>query len=169
MTPPDASSELLRLGVMATSRKADERRLPIHPAHVERIDADLRARMFLERGYGARFGVVDAELERLVGGMLDRAEILDRADVVLLPKPQASDVRALREGQVLWGWPHCVQDPEITQLAIDKSLTLIAWEAMNHWRSDGSFGLQLSPDQKWLTTMGFLEKIDQNLDRALKG
>lgn len=143
MTPPDASSELLRLGVMATSRKADERRLPIHPAHVERIDADLRARMFLERGYGARFGVVDAELERLVGGMLDRAEILDRADVVLLPKPQASDVQALREGQVLWGWPHCVQDPEITQLAIDKSLTLIAWEAMNHWRSDGSFGLHV--------------------------
>ncbi|WP_179873519.1 N(5)-(carboxyethyl)ornithine synthase [Microcella indica] len=143
MTPPDASSELLRLGVMATSRKADERRLPIHPAHVERIDADLRARMFLERGYGARFGVADAELEPLVGGMLDRAEIFDRADVVLLPKPQASDVQALREGQVLWGWPHCVQDPEITQLAIDKSLTLIAWEAMNHWRSDGSFGLHV--------------------------
>ena len=143
MTPPDASSELLRLGVMATSRKADERRLPIHPAHVERIDADLRARMFLERGYGARFGVADAELESLVGGMLDRAEIFDRADVVLLPKPQASDVQALREGQVLWGWPHCVQDPEITQLAIDKSLTLIAWEAMNHWRSDGSFGLHV--------------------------
>ena len=143
MTPPDASSELLRLGVMATSRKADERRLPIHPAHVERIDADLRARMFLERGYGARFGVADAELEPLVGGMLDRAEIFDRADVVLLPKPQAADVQALREGQVLWGWPHCVQDPEITQLAIDKSLTLIAWEAMNHWRSDGSFGLHV--------------------------
>ena len=141
MTPPD--SELLRLGVVATSRKADERRLPIHPAHVERIDADLRASMFLERGYGARFGVADAELEPLVGGMLDRAEIIDRADVVLLPKPQASDVQALREGQVLWGWPHCVQDPEITQLAIDKSLTLIAWEAMNHWRGDGSFGLHV--------------------------
>ena len=141
MTPPD--SELLRLGVVATSRKADERRLPIHPAHVERIDADLRASMFLERGYGARFGVADAELEPLVGGMLDRAEIIDRADVVLLPKPQASDVQALREGQVLWGWPHCVQDPEITQLAIDKSLTLIAWESMNHWRGDGSFGLHV--------------------------
>lgn len=141
MTPPD--SELLRLGVMATSRKADERRLPIHPAHVERIDADLRASMFLERGYGARFGVADAELEPLVGGMLDRAELVDRADVVLLPKPQASDVQALREGQVLWGWPHCVQDPEITQLAIDKSLTLIAWESMNHWRGDGSFGLHV--------------------------
>jgi len=143
MTPPDASPELLRLGVVATSRKPDERRLPIHPAHIERIDADLRASMFLERGYGARFGVADAELEPLVGGMLDRAEIIDRADVLLLPKPQASDVRSCREGQVLWGWPHCVQDPEITQLAIDKRLTLIAWEAMNHWRGDGSFGLHV--------------------------
>ena len=143
MTPPDASPELLRLGVLATSRKADERRLPIHPAHVERIDADLRASMILERGYGARFGVADAELEPLVGGMLDRAEVIERADVVLLPKPQASDVQSFREGQVLWGWPHCVQDPEITQLAIDKGLTLIAWEAMNHWRADGSFGLHV--------------------------
>ncbi|MER3389545.1 MAG: N(5)-(carboxyethyl)ornithine synthase [Microcella sp.] len=143
MTPPHASPELLRLGVVATSRKADEQRLPIHPAHLERVDADLRASMFLERGYGARFGVADAELEPLVGGMLDRAEVIDRADVVLLPKPQASDVQSCREGQVLWGWPHCVQDPAITQLAIDKRLTLIAWEAMNHWRGDGSFGLHV--------------------------
>ena len=55
-TPP-----LLRLGVMATSRKVDERRLPLHPAHLERIDEDLRANMILERGYGERFGIADAE------------------------------------------------------------------------------------------------------------
>ncbi len=134
---------MLHLGVMATSRKPDERRLPIHPGHLERIDADLRANMTLERGYGARFGIADAELEPLVAGMADRAEVIARADVVLLPKPQAVDLADLRDGQVLWGWPHCVQDRAITQLAIDKSLTLIAWEAMNHWRSDGSFGLHV--------------------------
>ena len=134
---------MLHLGVMATSRKPDERRLPIHPGHLERIDADLRANMTLERGYGARFGIADAELEPLVAGMADRAEVIARADVVLLPKPQASDLADLRDGQVLWGWPHCVQDRAITQLAIDKSLTLIAWEAMNHWRDDGSFGLHV--------------------------
>ena len=128
---------------MATSRKADERRLPIHPGHLERIDADLRAHMTLERGYGSRFGIADAELEPLVGAMADRAEVIARADVVLLPKPQAVDLAELRDGQVLWGWPHCVQDRSITQLAIDKSLTLIAWEAMNHWRDDGSFGLHV--------------------------
>lgn len=134
---------MLNLGVIATSRKPDEHRLPIHPGHLERIDADLRANMTLERGYGARFGIADAELEPLVDAMADRADVIARADVVLLPKPQAADLAELRDGQVLWGWPHCVQDRAITQWAIDKSLTLIAWEAMNHWRSDGGFGLHV--------------------------
>ena len=40
---------------------------------------------------------------------------------------------------MLWGWPHVVQDTELTQLAIDKRLTLIAWEAMNHWTPAGGF------------------------------
>ena len=43
----------------------------------------------------------------------------------------------------MWGWPHCVQDVELTQVAIDRRLTLIAWEAMNHWQSDGGFGLHV--------------------------
>ena len=29
--------------------------------------------------------------------------------------------------------------------------------------------LLVGPDQKWLTTMGFLEKVDENLNKALKG
>lgn len=143
MSTTDSTTELLRLGVMATSRKPDERRVPIHPSHLDRIDEDLRSRMILERGYGTRFGIRDAELEPLVGAMAPREEIIAGADVVLLPKPQASDLEDLRDGQVLWGWPHCVQDREITQLAIDKRLTLIAWEAMNHWQSDGGFGLHV--------------------------
>jgi alanine dehydrogenase len=143
MSESTSAPALLRLGVLATSRKVDERRLPIHPAHLERIDEDLRANMILERGYGLRFGIHDSELEPLVGAMATRDEIIDRADVVLLPKPQGSDLAELRDGQVLWGWPHCVQDREITQLAIDKRLTLIAWEAMNHWQADGGFGLHV--------------------------
>ncbi len=63
--------------------------------------------------------------------------------MLLLPKPMAEDVTEMRDGQVLWGWPHCVQDETITQLAIDRRLTLIAWEAMNHWGDDGSFGIHV--------------------------
>ena len=45
----------LSLAVMSRSSKKDERRLPIHPRHIERIDADLRSSIFLESGYGECF------------------------------------------------------------------------------------------------------------------
>jgi len=128
---------LLTMGVPATSAKENERRLPLHPRHLDRIDPDLRAAMVLETGYGRHFGVSDDELRLLVGDVVDRTAMLDRADVVLLPKPTLADVADLRDGQVLWGWPHCVQDTELTQLAIDRRLTLVAWEAMHYWTPGG--------------------------------
>jgi len=131
------------LGVIGSSRKPDERRVPIHPAHFDRIPAELQSRIVVERGYGERFGVSDDDIAPYVRGFGSRSEVIDQADVVLLPKPQLEDVEELRDGQTLWGWPHCVQDTALTQLAIDKRLTLIAFEAMNHWASDGSFGLHV--------------------------
>jgi alanine dehydrogenase len=133
---------LLSLGVVGSSSKENERRVPIHPRHLDRIPAELRAAMVLERGYGRHFGVHDDALAAVVGRVASRAEVLD-ADVVLLPKPLHADIEQLRDGQVLWGWPHLVQDTTLTQLAIDKRLTVIAWEAMNHWTSDGSFGVHV--------------------------
>jgi alanine dehydrogenase len=133
----------LTLGVIARSRKENERRLPIHPLHVERIAADLRERIYLERGFGERHGLSDDRLRPWVAGLLAREEILRECDVILLPKPQSQDFREMREGQVLWGWPHCVQDERITQLSIDRRLTLIAFEAMNYWSADGSFNLHV--------------------------
>lgn len=133
----------LSLGIVSTSRKEDERRLAVHPAHLERVDPGLRARITLEEGYGERLGVPDAELARLVGGLAPRAEVIAGSDVVLLPKPQVEDLEAMHAGQVLWGWPHCVQDVALTQVAIDHGLTLLAFEAMNHWADDGGFGLHV--------------------------
>ncbi|WP_328618166.1 N(5)-(carboxyethyl)ornithine synthase [Amycolatopsis sp. NBC_00355] len=133
----------LTLGVVARSRKENERRLPIHPRHFELIEADLRERIFLEHGYGEDFGVADEQLAGLVGGLRTREQLVAECDVLLLAKPLREDVAELRTGQVLWGWPHCVQDTGLTQLAIDGKLTLIAFEAMNHWHRDGSFGLHV--------------------------
>lgn len=133
----------LSLGIMAHSSKTNERRLPIHPHHFSRIDDDLQQRIRLEHGYGDRFGVPDEQLAPFVGGFATREELIAESDVILLPKPLASDVAQLREGQVLWGWPHCVQDAELTQHAIDRRLTLIAFEAMNHWTAAGAFSLHV--------------------------
>ena len=134
---------LLDLGVVGTSAKENEFRLPLHPEHIPGLDADLRERITLEHGYGARFGFEDAELADVVAGFATREEILTRSDVVLLPKPQHADVALLGEGAVLWGWPHCVQDPGLTQIAIDRRQTLIAFEVMNHWTRDGNVGLHV--------------------------
>ena len=134
---------LLSVGVLARSLKENERRLPIHPLHLDRIDASLRRSVYLEQGYGQEFGMPDEQLAGQVAGMRSRAELLADCDVIVLPKPVPEDLRQMRQGQVLWGWPHCVQSADITQLAIDRQLTLIAFEAMHDWSGDGSFHLHV--------------------------
>jgi alanine dehydrogenase len=133
----------LKLGIMSQTRKENEHRLPVHPAHFDRIDADLLGSIFLQTGYGEHFGVPDEELAPLVAGFRSREDLIAECDVILLAKPLHEDLAELREGQVLWGWPHCVQDEKITQTAIDRRLTLIAFEAMNHWHSNGAFNLHV--------------------------
>ncbi|WP_394215286.1 N(5)-(carboxyethyl)ornithine synthase [Brachybacterium vulturis] len=140
---PASSPHLLTLGLLAGSTMENERRLPLHPHHLDRIDADVRARMIVERGYGADFQLDPGYIESRVGRVAERAEVIASADVLLLPKPQAADVAAIPEGRVLWGWPHCVQDAQMTQTAIDRRLTLIAFEAMNHWTRRGDFSLHV--------------------------
>src|SRR5947209_18027499 len=100
---------LLSLGVVGTSLKPDERRLPIHPAHLGRIDEGLRRRMLFEHGYGERFGISDAEIGRQVGGMRSREELLGESDVVVLAKPLADDLLGMEPGTVLLVWVHAVQ------------------------------------------------------------
>jgi alanine dehydrogenase len=133
----------LTLGVMARSLKENERRLPLHPHHFSNIPAPLRDHILLEHGYGQHFGVTEEQLKPWVAGFRTRDELIEQCDVLLQPKPVLSDITSMRPGQVLWGWPHCVQDEKLTQVAIDQNLTLIAFEAMNHWNADGSFSLHV--------------------------
>lgn len=142
-SPFHTPARLLTLGLLADSSMENEQRLAIHPAHLDRIDPDLRAQMIVERGYGADFQVAPGYIEARVGRVADRAEVIASADVLLLPKPQAVDVAEIPEGRTLWGWPHCVQDAAMTQTAIDRHLTLIAFEAMNHWTARGDFSLHV--------------------------
>jgi alanine dehydrogenase len=135
----------LRLGVVATSRKPHERRLPIHPRHVASIDACLRDRIILEHGYGDAFGYTDADLEPYVGALRTRAEIFAECDVVLLFKPTLPDFIELREGQTLWGCPHFAQDEKVTQASIDNRLNVIALEGMLLRSGDGSHPVSICP------------------------
>ena len=127
----------LTLGVVGTANKENEFRLPIHPDHLPRLGPELQGRTYVEEGYGSRFGVDRSYRAEHAAGIMSREELFAHCDVILLPKPTKADFAHFREGQVLWGWPHCVQGPAITQVGIDKRMTFIAWEAMFTWKRGG--------------------------------
>jgi len=131
---------MLTLGVIGTSRKVDERRIPIHPDHLLRLPETIRRQLVFETGYGAQFGISDAELAAQTGGTAPRRELLSDLDAVVIPKPVLEDLEALRVGGILWGWPHCVQQRALTQVAIEREQTLIAFEEMFVWGPGGHIG-----------------------------
>ncbi len=130
----------LTLGVIGTSEKTDEQRVPIHPRHLDRIPESVRRQLIFEKGYGSRFDMGDAELTALSGGVASRHEILADIGAALVLKPVTSDLRELREDGVLWGYVHCVQQRELTQAALDRKQTLIAFEDMFVWGPHGEVG-----------------------------
>jgi len=130
----------LTMGVIGTSKKEDERRFPIHPGHLSRIPEEFRRQLIFEEGYGTPFGVSDSEISSLTGGIATRHELLANLGKVIINKPVLADLQELREGGTLWGYVHCVQQRDITQAALDRKQTLIAFEDMYVWSPEGHMG-----------------------------
>ncbi|MEQ8241571.1 MAG: N(5)-(carboxyethyl)ornithine synthase [Cyclobacteriaceae bacterium] len=131
---------LSTMGVIGTSKKEDERRVPIHPEHISRLPENIRRKLIFEVGYGERFNISDQELAQQTGGTATREEILSDIGLVVIAKPVLSDLEELKEGGIIWGYPHCAQQTMITQTAIDRKLTLIAFEDMFVWSPKGAIG-----------------------------
>ncbi|WP_299781712.1 N(5)-(carboxyethyl)ornithine synthase [uncultured Formosa sp.] len=131
---------LLKMGVIGTSKKEDELRVPIHPEHLLRLPEHIRKQLIFEKGYGAPFNVKDDELGALTGGIATREALLADIGSVIITKPILSDFEHLKDGGTLWGYAHCAQQPQITQAAITKRLTLIAFEDMYVWTPNGQMG-----------------------------
>ena len=129
----------LTIGVIGTSLKENEFRVPVHPDQLEWIDLAVRKKMIFERGYGVPFQISDEWIEERSGGLSDRAAIFEQCDVIVLPKPAPADLKFFKEGKIIWGWLHCIEDQWITQAAIDQKLTMIAWESMHKWNRRGEF------------------------------
>jgi alanine dehydrogenase len=124
----------MRIGIIHTSSKKNEKRYPLHWKHLQRLDPDLFKDIIFEEGY--------PNLDRLDSNIKvntqSREDVFKHSDLVILAKPAAKDYPFFREKQIVWGWPHCIQNQAITQVAIDKKLTLIAWENMLKRRNGGS-------------------------------
>ena len=64
------------LGVIGTSRKQDEKRVPIHPDHLSRLPEHIRKQLIFEKGYGAPFNIDDEFFRAQTGGVATRHELL---------------------------------------------------------------------------------------------
>jgi len=132
---------MMKIGVIGTSNKKNERRVPIHPEHLQRLSGEIRSQLIFEEGYGIPFSMTDKTLADLSGGeTMPREKLLSEIGNVIIAKPTLSDLEELREGGVLWGYPHCTQQRDITQIAIDRKLTVIAFEEMFVWGPEGKVG-----------------------------
>lgn len=127
----------MKIGVVRTSLKENERRIPIYPEHLPRISPEIRKRLIFESGYGRDYGFPDSYFVEHGSTLCSREELFGICDLMVLVKPVQQDLDQMREGQYFWGWPHCVQQTFITQAAIDKKMTLIAWEGMYQWNRWG--------------------------------
>ncbi len=131
---------LLKMGIIGTSKKEDERRVPIHPEHLIRLPESMRKQLIFEKGYGKPFNMDDEYIGSLTGGVASRDEILTDLGSAIIAKPMLSDLEKIKDGGLIWGYPHCAQQNDITQTAIDKKLTLIAFEDMHAWHPSGQVG-----------------------------
>ncbi|WNH07837.1 N(5)-(carboxyethyl)ornithine synthase [Thalassobellus suaedae] len=131
---------LLSMGVIGTSKKQDERRVPIHPEHLNRLPDNIRKQLIFEKGYGKPFNISDETIKKQTGGIASRKDILSNIGSAIIAKPILSDLEELKEGGTIWGYSHCAQQKVITQIAIDKKLTLIAFEDMYVWTPNGQMG-----------------------------
>lgn len=123
----------MKIAVIGTSRKENEKRRPIHPNHISAIPAPVRANLYFEESYGEPFGMSDDEIYSLTGNKpLNRSSLLRNFNSVLITKPVLEDFEEIQPETQVCGWLHSVQQMQITQQAIDKRLTLLAWENMYH-------------------------------------
>ncbi len=126
----------MKIAIFGTSKKENEQRVPIYPEHISFLPEKIRSFLCFEKGYGDHFGYSDEQLGMGVSSFLTRDELFRECDILILPKPTVSDLNQMSENQVLWGWAHCVQQHDIVQSAIDKKITIVAWEAMHKWHND---------------------------------
>lgn len=122
----------MKIGVLWKSTKENEKRYPIYWEHLYHLQKHLIESLFFEEGYpGLEFLSSDYSMN-----ILKREKIFESCDLIILPKITSIDFHMFKNNQILWGWLHNVQDTKVVNLAIEKKMTLIAWENMYLWKNN---------------------------------
>jgi len=112
------------IGVFWSSTKPSEKRIPIHFYHLEKLEESQFKNLWFEEGYP------DLEKLGIKTNEKSRKELLGFCDILVIPKPSIIDIQSIKEGAILFGWMHLIQNIELTSEIIQKKATVISWENM---------------------------------------
>ena len=91
--------------------------------------------VIVERGAGAAIGAMDEEYRRAGASVVDTADEVFAADMIVKVKePQPSEWARLREGQILFAYLHLAPDPEQTKGLLSSGCTAVAYETVTDAR-----------------------------------
>ncbi|WP_339197630.1 alanine dehydrogenase [Solibacillus sp. FSL R5-0449] len=110
--------------------KNNENRVAITPAGV---DGFIKAghKVLIEKGAGLGSGFTDLEYVNAGASILDTAEEVWKADMVIKVKePLSSEYKYFRENLILFTYLHLAAEPELTKALVEASVSAIAYETV---------------------------------------
>lgn len=111
--------------------KAQENRVGLNPASVAECVLNGHT-VIVQAGAGAGIGALDEDYVA-VGAQIvpDAASVFAQADMIVKVKePQASEIKMLRRGQILFTYLHLAPDPEQTRGLMESGAVAIAYETV---------------------------------------
>lgn len=122
------------------SSKENEKRVAITLDDIDNVVN--KSRLYFEKGYFNDFNISDEEIIRKGANVVSKEKILEM-DIICDPKAGDGEyINELKEGTIVFGWIHAVQNRDITDKFINNNLTAIAWEDMyeggrhSFWRNN---------------------------------
>lgn len=110
------------------STKENEKRRALLPEQIIKIQN--KDYLYFEKGYGEVLGYTDDEYRKQGVNISPKEEVMTK-DIICDPKiGDAEYLGDLKEFQTIFGYIHAVQNRDITDIIVEKSLTAIAWEEM---------------------------------------
>lgn len=110
------------------SKKENEKRRAILPEQIALLKN--KQYLFFEQGYGEVLGYSDQQYINAGVNIVSRDEALSK-DIICDPKiGDAQYLKDLKEGQLIFGWVHSVQNKSITDILVENKISALAWEDM---------------------------------------
>ncbi|HIT37928.1 MAG TPA: N(5)-(carboxyethyl)ornithine synthase [Candidatus Onthousia faecipullorum] len=108
--------------------KENEKRRVLLPKDIEKIKE--KDCLYFEKVYGKILGISDSEFEKVGCNVVSFDEVL-KQDIICDPKiGDANYLDKLKEKQIIFGWVHAVKNKKLTDLLLNKKITVIAFEDM---------------------------------------